>query len=206
MATIWSSIQESAKENEQFELICDDVTLKYGGHENILGVTVDNKLSFDEQINNIYKPGNKKFNTLSKINHYMEQNQKELLLSPFIIFHLSYCHLIWMFCSKKSTKKINALYKRSLRIILNDYKSPYSLLLEEAHKVKCDQRCINSFMIEVYMYHNGHYEGHFQVRVEYVQSQKLLHLPDRKPSFIEVHLSIYLFTYLSIYLSIYLYV
>ena len=42
MTTIWSSIQESAKENEQFELICDDVTLKYGGHENILGVTFDN--------------------------------------------------------------------------------------------------------------------------------------------------------------------
>ena len=60
MTTTWSSIQESVKENKQFELICDDITLKYSGHEKILGVTVDSKLSFDEHINNIYKTGNKK--------------------------------------------------------------------------------------------------------------------------------------------------
>ena len=105
MTTTWSSIQESVKENEQFELICDDVTLKYSGHEKTLGVTVDSKLLFDEDINNIYKTGNKKINTLSKINHYMKQNQKELLLSPFIIFHLIYCRLIWMFCFKNLPKR-----------------------------------------------------------------------------------------------------
>ena len=75
----------------------------------------------------------KKLSALSRINHYMKQNQKEMLLSFFIISHFSYCPLIWMFCSKKSTKKINAVHERSLQIILNDYESPYPLQLEEAH-------------------------------------------------------------------------
>ena len=76
---------------------------------------------------------NKKLSALSRINHYMKQNQKEILLTSFIISNFSYCPLIWMFCSKESTKKINAVHERSLRIILNDYESPYPVLLEEAH-------------------------------------------------------------------------
>ena len=72
------------------------------------------------------------------------------------ISHFSYCPLIWMFCSKKSAKKINAVNERSLRIIRNDYQSLYPWLLEEAHQIKFHQRCINSLMIEVYKYLNGH--------------------------------------------------
>ena len=47
------------KENEQFDLICNDITLKHTSHEKILGVTIDNKLSFDGHITNIYKTANK---------------------------------------------------------------------------------------------------------------------------------------------------
>ena len=79
----------------------------------------------------------------------MKQNQKEILLSSFTISHLSYCPVIWMFCSKKSTKKINAVHERSLRIIRNDYEFLYPLLLGEAHQITFHQRCINYLMIEV---------------------------------------------------------
>ena len=61
-----------------------------------------------------------------------------------------------MFCSKKSTKKINAVHERPLRIIRNDYESLYPLLLEEAHQITFHQRGINSLMIEVYKYLNEH--------------------------------------------------
>ena len=142
------------KENEQFDLICNDITLKHSSHEKILGVTIDNKLSFDEHIINICKTANKKLNALSRINHYMKQNQKEILLPSFRISRFSFSPLIWMFCSKKSSKQINATHERSLRIILNNYESPYPLLLEEAHQIIFHQRCINSLMIEVYKYLN----------------------------------------------------
>ena len=85
----------------------------------------------------------------------MKQNQKEILLSSFIISHFSYCPLIWMFCSKKSTEKINAVHERSLPIIRNDYEFLYPLLLEEAQQTIFHQRCINYLMIEVYNYLNG---------------------------------------------------
>ena len=87
------------KENEQFHLICNDITLKHNKHEKMLGVTIDNKLSFDQHIINICKTANRKLNPLSRMNHYVKQNQIKILLSFFIISHFSYC-------PKKSIKKI----------------------------------------------------------------------------------------------------
>ena len=117
----------------------NDITLKHSSHEKMLIVTIDNKLSFDEHMTNICKTANTKLNALSKISHYMKQNQKEILLSSFIISHFSCCPLICplMFCPQKSTKMISAVHERSLRIIRNDYKSLYPLLLEEAHQITC---------------------------------------------------------------------
>ena len=106
----------AVKENGQFDLIWNDITLIHNSHENIFGVIVDNKLSFDEHNINICKTANKKLNAVSRINHYMKQNQKEILFSSFLISHFSYCPLIKK-KSKKSTKKISAVHERSLRII-----------------------------------------------------------------------------------------
>ena len=50
----------SLKENKQFGLICNDTALNQSSHEKHFGVTIDNKLSFDEHINNIRKTANKK--------------------------------------------------------------------------------------------------------------------------------------------------
>ena len=86
----------------------------------------------------------------------MKQNQKKISFSPFIISHFSYCPLIGTFCSKKSTKKVNAVHEGSLRIIRNNYESLYPLLLEETHQIIFHQRCINSLMIKVYKYLNGY--------------------------------------------------
>ena len=69
------------------------------------------------------------------------------MLLPFLISHFSYRRLIWMICSKKSTKKINAVHGRSLQIIQNDYESLYPSLLEEVHQITFHQRFIDSLMI-----------------------------------------------------------
>ena len=52
------------KENEQLDLLCNDITLKQSSYEKMLGVTIDNKLSFNEHIINICKTAIKKL-TLS---------------------------------------------------------------------------------------------------------------------------------------------
>ena len=93
------------RENQYFDLMSNGITPKLSSHEKMLGVTIDNKLSFDEHIINICKTANKKLKAFSRINHYMKQNQKEILLPSFIISRFSHCPLIWMFCSKNLLKR-----------------------------------------------------------------------------------------------------
>ena len=67
----------AVKENEQFDMIYNGITLKYSSHEKILGVTIDNKLCFHEHIINLCKAVNKRFNTVSRINHYMKKIKRK---------------------------------------------------------------------------------------------------------------------------------
>ena len=103
------------KENEQFDLICNDITLKHSSHKNFLGVTINNKPSLNEHIK-ISTKQLTKTSTLSveQVTIWNKIKRKYYYLS-FIISHFSYCYLIWMFCSKKSSKKINAVHERSLQ-------------------------------------------------------------------------------------------
>lgn len=58
----------ASKRNEQFELICNGTTKKHKNCKNIVGVTIDSKLSYNEDIGNIFKAANKKLNDLNSIN------------------------------------------------------------------------------------------------------------------------------------------
>ena len=89
----------AVKENEQFDMIYNGITLKYSSHEKILGVTIDNKLCFHKHIINLCKAVNKRFNTVSRINHYMKKiKRKYYSQSPISAAVL----LFECFCSKKS--------------------------------------------------------------------------------------------------------
>ena len=113
MTTIWCRIQESVTSccfgSKRVSNLTWYALNKHSSHEKFLGQTIDNELSFDEHIISICKTAKKKLNALRRMNYYMKQNQKEILLLSFIISHFSYCPLIWIFCSKKSTKKVNAV-------------------------------------------------------------------------------------------------
>ena len=51
---------------------------------------------------------------------------------------------------------MNDVQKGPLLIILNDYESPYSLLPEKAHQRIFHQGRINSLLLKVCKYQNGH--------------------------------------------------
>ena len=70
--------------------MCNGITLKHSSHDNFVGVAINDKLSFDKHIFDICKTANQKLNALRTINHYMKQNQDEILLSSPTISHPDY--------------------------------------------------------------------------------------------------------------------
>ena len=55
------------------------------------------------------------------------------IISSFIYANFNYCPLVWYFCSCKSSRKVEQIQKRCLRIILDDFTSDYETLLEKGN-------------------------------------------------------------------------
>ncbi len=67
----------------------------------------------------------------------------------FILAHFNYCPMVWHFCGKASTKKIELIQERALRFLLNDQKSIYHELSEKCHYTTMLIREIKTIATEV---------------------------------------------------------
>ena len=68
---------------------------------------------------------------------------------------MSYCPLIWRFCSRRSNHLINKLRERTLRITYNNFNSSFSKLLEMANESTIHIRNLKFLVAEVYKFLNG---------------------------------------------------
>ena len=88
--------------------------------EKLLGVKLDWKLNFDDQIYDVCKKACGKLNALARIPPFIVLSKRCILINAFFNSQFSYCPLIWMCHSRTNNSKKNRLHERCLRIIYND--------------------------------------------------------------------------------------
>ena len=90
-------------------MIQNDTKFRNCKEETILGVIIDNKLSFDSHIDRICKKVGQKLSALSRISAFTDLNKRQILFQSMIKSQ-------FMFCSRKSNKIIKKIHQRSLRM------------------------------------------------------------------------------------------
>ena len=60
--------------------------IKNSEHEKLLGVLLDNQLSFKKHINNLCSKAIQKLNALSRISSYMSLDKRRIIMKAFINF------------------------------------------------------------------------------------------------------------------------
>ena len=95
----------------------------------LLGVTFDYMLNFGARIANICKKAARQINVLLGLSNVLKQETKILIYKSFIYSNFNYCPLVWHFCSKASTDKLEKLQYRALRLVFNDFTSSHDDLL-----------------------------------------------------------------------------
>ena len=90
------------KSDNNDTLSSNDFNLKNSDYEIILGITINQKLTFNKHIKNVYKKAGQKLCALLRISLYLDENKKKLLYCSMIKSQFNYCPLVWMFCSRKS--------------------------------------------------------------------------------------------------------
>ena len=118
--------------NQQFTEI-RGIPLKSETKFTLLGVDIDNRLTFHSHINNICRKAVNQINALKRLSVHMGKNEKMVLMKSFILSNFNYCPLVWHFYSKTDTDRMEKIRKRALRMVLDDYESDYETLLQKTN-------------------------------------------------------------------------
>ena len=89
----------------------------------LLWVTFDFMLNFETHVSDICRKAARQINVLLRIGKYLSLETKILIYKSFIKSNFNYCLLVWHFCSKRSSDKLEKLQFRALRLVFNDFSS-----------------------------------------------------------------------------------
>ena len=84
----------------------------------LLGVVIDNNLSWTPHVNNLCKKISIKAFQLSKIKHFVNIHARKIFFHAHIRSFIGYGSTLWDSPSKNSLKPLRSLFKRSLKLTL----------------------------------------------------------------------------------------
>ena len=140
----------------------DNVSITIGDEEikgnksvKLLGVTIDNKLQFDEHVSIICKKVSCKLHALARISNLIDKDKLCLIMKAFIESQFGYCPLIWMFHSRTMNNRINRLHERALRLVYKNENSSFEELLELDGSFTVHERNLQRLATEMYKIKNN---------------------------------------------------
>ena len=75
----------------------------------------------------------RQLNVPQRISKFLSEETRLLVFKSFIRSNFSYCPIVWHFCSKVNTEKLEKLQYRGLKIVFNSYETSYEELLTTAN-------------------------------------------------------------------------
>ena len=135
----------------------------------LLGVTIDSKLSFDSHITKICRKASRQLNALKHLGFYIPLDTRKILANSFIISNFNYCPLVWYFSTAKQLQKIKKIQERVLRFLHDDYVCDYLTLSKARGSVSMEVRRMRYLCVKIYKTLNdlnpGYIKDIFQIAV-----------------------------------------
>ena len=117
---------------EQISLTVEGKQIAAVDSVKLLGVNLDNKLTFTSHIQELCQKAARQVNVIRRLSKFLDTKSKLAIFRCFILSHFQYCCIIWHHCGKVNNSKLEKLQKRALRYVFEDHKSDYEKLLDMA--------------------------------------------------------------------------
>ena len=130
----FQAIYFSRTEHCQLTLNIQDICIKSEPCAKLLGIIIDNKLTFAEHVSTVCKKAAGQLKALSRLSHLLNAKSKLDVCNAFVMSNFMYCNLVWHMCNVTDTKKIERIQERCLRYIDNDWSTKYCDLLQKYNK------------------------------------------------------------------------
>ena len=83
----------------------------------LLGLNIDNNLSWSHHVSTLSKKLSKKVFQLNRIKHFLDHHTRKLFFSAYIQPDIDYASTCWDLASKSCLKPLESLYRRSIKLI-----------------------------------------------------------------------------------------
>ena len=133
----------------------DNYEIQNSKHKKLLGITIDNKMKFEEHVSNLCTKASQKLHALARVSAFMNFKQRRIIMKSFINSQFGYCPLVWMFHSRNLNNRINKIHERALRLVYNDNISSFEDLLIKDNSVSIHKKNIQMLAIELYKVKNN---------------------------------------------------
>ena len=95
----------------------------------LLGVDIDFRLSYDQHLAALCKKSSRQLNVLIRIGKYLTLEGRKAIYHAFIMSNFNFCPLVWHFCKKSASDKLEKINFRALKFVYQDFDTPYENLL-----------------------------------------------------------------------------
>ena len=106
------------KQGNKVKLRINSIAINESNAVELLGIKIDNILTFNEHINNLCRNASYKLYALPRIRKYLTLDQAKRLYNAFINSQFNYAPIIWMFCRKNQYLKIQKIHHKALKVVL----------------------------------------------------------------------------------------
>ena len=110
---ITTAQKRSRLEKKEIDLVLNGNKIENVCKQKLLGVHIDRHLSWDDQVDHVYKMINSKLALLSRIKKYLNLDTRILYFNAYIMPLFDYCITIWGNCSKQNIHRMTKLQKKS---------------------------------------------------------------------------------------------
>ena len=117
------------KSDATLDFKCENSSIPVTKEFEMLGITIDNKLNFDNHVAKICRKVSQQIAVLKRMKKMRPFETRRDLYLAFILPHFNYCSETWNFCSKSAADKLERLSERAIRFVFRDKYTSYSELL-----------------------------------------------------------------------------
>ena len=130
-AMLITTPQKRCRIDDNLQITLNGIQLSNVLNEKVLGVQIDNNLSWREHISKIVKKMSTNIWLLSKIKNYLSINHRITYYRSYVQPHLDYANIVWGGTTKTNLIQIERLQKRACKVILDyDVSNVYQSLNE----------------------------------------------------------------------------